>query len=154
MWWAWVNVCAGRDCSSTWHQQKERSNDSERVRCSNGGPKGRRHVCEDVIGATCMILESSSIGWLRRSTSKNINQAWFIARVFARVFAKHRQCDVSEVMGSTRRVFFETLRRARIRLDAVASLVWRQWWREMTDSSIGIFLHVDSFPQSRGEEMF
>ena len=37
------NVCAGRDRSSTWHQQKERSNASERVRCSNGGPEGRHH---------------------------------------------------------------------------------------------------------------
>ena len=105
-------------------------------------------------GATCMTFESSSIGWLRRSTSKNINQAWFIARAFARVFAKRRQCDVSEVMGSTRRVHFEFLRRARIRLDAVASLVWRQWWREILDSSIVIFFHVDSPLQSRGEEMF
>ena len=85
---------------------------------------------------------------------KNINQAWLTARAFARIFAKHRQCDVSEVMGSTRRVHFETLRRARIRLDAVASLVWRQWWRETPDSSISIFLYVDSSPQSRGEEMF
>ena len=58
---------------------------------------------------------------------KNINQAWFTARAFARIFVKHRQCAVSEVMGSTRRVHFETLLRARIRLDAVASLVWRQW---------------------------
>ena len=95
------------------------------------------------------------IDWLAATEHvKNINQAWFTARVFARMFAKHRQCDVSEVMGSTGRLHFETLRRARIRLDAVASLVWRQWRREIPDSSISIFLRVDNSPQSRGEEMF
>ena len=30
-WWAWVNVCARRGCSSTWHQQEERPNASECV---------------------------------------------------------------------------------------------------------------------------
>ena len=56
------------------------------------------------------------IDWLAATEHvKNINQAWFTARAFATIFAKRRQCDVSEVMGSTRRVHFETLRRARIR---------------------------------------
>ena len=112
-------------------------------------------------GATCARMWRNmhdpriDIDWLVATEHvKHINQVWFIARAFARVFPKHRQCDVSEVMGSTRRVHFETLRRARIRLDAVASLVWRQWWREIFDSSIVIFLHVDSPLQSRGEEMF
>ena len=95
------------------------------------------------------------IDWLAaREHVKNINQAWFTARTFARIFAKQRRCDVSEVMGSTRRALFETLRRARIRLDAFASLVSRQWWRVILGSSISIFLYVDSSPQLRGEDMF
>ena len=81
------------------------------------------------------------IDWLAATEHvKNVNQALSIARAFARIFAKHRQCDISEVMGSTRRVHFDTLRRARILVDAVASLVWRQGWREIRDSSISIFL--------------
>ena len=43
-----------RKSSSTRHQHKERSNASERVLFSRGGPKGQCHVCEDVTGATCM----------------------------------------------------------------------------------------------------
>ena len=94
------------------------------------------------------------IDWLAATEHvKNINQAWFTARAFARIFAKRRQCNVSEMMGSTRCVYFETFWRARIRLDDVASLVWRQWRREILDSSTSIFFSVDSSPQSRGEEM-
>ena len=89
--------------TNKWNAQNASEREREFVAATEV-PKGRRHVCEDVTGATCMTLESSSIGWLRRSTSKNINQAWFTARAFARIFAKHRQCDVSEVVGSTRRV--------------------------------------------------
>ena len=92
------------------------------------------------------------IDWLAPTEHvKNINQAWFTARALARTFAKHGQCDVSEVMGSTRRVHFDTFRRARIRLDAVAFLAWRQRWREIPDSSISIFLCVESSPHSRGK---
>ena len=148
------NVCAGRGCSSTWHNQQVRSNASERVRCSNGGPK---RTAPRVRGCTCRHMHDPRIvaDWLAATEHvKHINQAWFTARAFARIFATHTQCDVSEVMCSTRHVHFETLRRARIRLDAVASLLWREWWRDILDSSISIFLYVGSSPQSRGEEMF
>ena len=48
------------------------------------------------------------IDWLAATEHvKNIKQAWFTARALARIFAKHRRCDVSEVMGSTHRVHFE-----------------------------------------------
>ena len=54
------------------------------------------------------------IDWLAATEHvKNINQAWFTALAFAWIFAKHWQCDVSEVMGSTRRDHFETMRRAK-----------------------------------------
>ena len=147
------SVCRKRLCSSTWHQQNHRSNGWERVRCSNRGPKERRHVCEDVTGATCLTLESSSIGSCDEARQK-INQAWFTAPAFASIFAKHRQFDVSEVMGSTHCVHFETLRRARNRLDVVASWVCQQWWREILASSTSIFLYPDRSPRSRGEDMF
>ena len=104
-------------------------------------------MCEDVTGATCMTSNRHRLVSCDGAHQKTSNQAWFTARVFARIFPKHGQCDVSEVMDSARRVHFETLRLARIRLDAAASLVWRQWWREILASSI-------SSPQSRGEEMF
>ena len=76
----WVNVCAGRGCSSTWHHVH------------------RPRIVIDWLAATEHV--------------KNINQAWFTALAFVRILAKRGQCDVSEVMGSTRCVYFETLRRA------------------------------------------
>ena len=130
MWWARVNVCAGRGCSSAWHQQEERSNASKRER-------EREFVAATEVqkdGATRARIVV--IDWLAATEHvKNVNQALSIARAFARFFAKHRQCDISEVMGSTRRVHFETLRRARILVDAVAPLVWRQRWRDLIPPS-------------------
>ena len=108
-------------------QQRRSKRTAPRVRGSNWSNMHDPRIVIDWLAATEHV--------------KNINQAWFTARAFARIFAKHGQCDVSEVMGSTRHVHFGTLRRARIRLDAVASL-WRQWWREIPDSSISIFLVV------------
>ena len=107
----------------------------------------------EFAAATEVQEDGATFARMQLAHVKN-NQAWFTARAFARIFAKNGQCDVSEMMGSTRRVHFETLRRARIRLDAVASLVWRQWWLEMPDSSISISLYVDSSLQSRGGDMF
>ena len=36
------------------------------------------------------------IDWLAATEHvKNVNQAWFTARAFARIFVKQRECDVS-----------------------------------------------------------
>ena len=95
-------------------QQQRSRRTASRVRGCNWRSMHDSRIVNDLLVATEHV--------------KNTNQASLIARAFARVFAKHWQCDVSEVTGSIRRVHFETLRRARIRLDAVASMLWRKWW--------------------------
>ena len=100
-------MCAGRDCSSTWHQQKERSIASE----SSLQQRWSQRTAPRVRGCNWrnMLDPRIVIDWLAATEHvKNINQARFTARAFTTIFAKHRQCDVSEVMA-TRRVHFETL---------------------------------------------
>ena len=42
-----------------------------------------------------MTLESSTVWLVAPEHVRNINHAWFTVLAFVKIFAKHRQCDVS-----------------------------------------------------------
>ena len=91
--------------------------------------------------------------WLAATENiRQVRKSFVVAKQFARIFARHRGCSVSEVMGETAPVNWETLRTARVRADAVALLLFRRLWEQLPDT-IDVYLYVDSSPQWHGEEM-
>ena len=86
-----------------------------RLRCSRARParKGRRWK---MMHDLALMLE-----WLAATINvKDMRHAWTTAKSFARLFARHTGRSVAEVMGDTRRVSYQSLRRARMKLDCVA----------------------------------
>lgn len=122
---------------------------SARLRSRRLGPRVKRGLCKTIHDPEIVIE------WLAATANvRGIRQSFQTARAFARIFAKHHKCSLEEVLGGIKAVSFECLRQARIRLDAVASLLFRRLWRQLQESAIDIYLYIDSSPQWHGEELF
>ena len=93
--------------------------------------------------------------WLRatkdlkqqRTTSEN-------AKAWAELFAYKRD-DLSpeNLMNHLVDVSSETLRRARVRLDATCMLIHRKIWRQCLGETVSFHIYIDGSPQKRGSEM-
>lgn len=94
------------------------------------------------------------IHWLRSSCFiKQSQQLWQASRSFAKIFASSNHVSIQSVMGSTRKMNYQVLRAARVRIDFVACRLFRQLYRKLP-SNIGVFMFVDSSPQVVGQELF
>jgi len=90
-------------------------------------PGIRRPAWSIAMHDTELILD-----WLD-STSyiKQVKQAGLAADSFARIFARSSQLSRTQLTSDLQRVVACVLGRARVRLDAVAMLVWRRFWVQM-----------------------
>jgi len=112
------------------------------------GPRTRK-VCENMHNVD-MLLD-----WLDASMDiRNSRNIWGTATKFARVFGMPNSISTVAVLGQLRPANMQVLRDARPRLDAVACLIFRQFWKTLVPSSIDIYIYLDSSPQIRGEELF
>ena len=94
------------------------------------------------------------IEWLSASSFiKQQSQTWQAARACFKVLAKHRGIREDEVVGDLRAANGEVLRFARIKLDCVCSLLFRDIFAALPDHC-DIFIYLDSSPQVRGQELF
>ena len=77
------------------------------------------------------------IDWL--ATTIHLSAA---ARSFARIVARSSGQSTGDIMRGVKGISFETLRTARIKLDCVASLMFRKFWMQLPESSIFIYLYI------------
>ena len=114
-------------------------------------PGIRRPAWSIAMHDTELVLD-----WLD-STSyiKQVKQAGLAADSFARILARSSQLSRTQLTSDLQRVDACVLRRARVRLDAVAMLVWRRFWVQMlaSGSHVSLYLWSDTSPQ-RGDEFF
>lgn len=77
---------------------------------------------------------------------------------FAAIFAKNVGVPVHLLKANLQMVHHELLRRARVRLDSVAMLLFRQVWQEtlraVGEDKVNIYVFADASPQWRGLELF
>ena len=94
------------------------------------------------------------IEWLDFSSDiKAVDNSTRVLFKAARIIAKRTQRSVPEVLGQCRGIGGTTLRRARVKLDSVAMLLYRMLFRCLPDL-ISIYMYIDSSPQLMGCEMF
>ena len=94
------------------------------------------------------------VEWLAASAYiKQQSQVWQAAKAFFKVLATHHEIPLPDVIQDLRAANGEVLRVARIKLDCVCSLLFRQVFAALPDHC-DIFIYLDSSPQVRGEELF
>jgi hypothetical protein len=96
------------------------------------------------------------IDWLRASLDlKQIRKAGTAAGNFARIFARGGPESRHAMLARTRNVQYEVTRLARVRLDAVAMLAFRHFWKSLQlIDDMFICVWCDASPQWRGQELF
>ena len=93
------------------------------------------------------------IEWLNFSRDiKDQNNSWRALQSAAKVIAKSTSRSFNAVLQECRGVSGTVLKSARIRLDSVCMLLWRQFFTHLTD--VVIYLYLDSSPQHLGDELF
>ena len=96
------------------------------------------------------------LDWLDcTSFVKQVSHVGDAAAAFSRIFARSSEMSRTQMLTDLERVDPSLLRRARVRLDAVAMLVWRQFWAQMLacDCNTSVYLWCDTSPQ-KGDEFF
>ena len=107
------------------------------------------------VGWENMHPVETMLEWLDFSKYiKVMKNAWQATQSAARVLATSTGRSFREVLGEAKGCSGKVLRAARIKLDSVALLLFRQLWRTLHNSSIAIFIYLDSSPQTRGHELF
>ena len=78
------------------------------------------------------------------------------AKAFAALFARGKETTAEEMMTDLEKVSMTVLRQARVRADACAMLLWRNFFRQISDifTSANIHLYCDGSPQWRGRELY
>ena len=105
-------------------------------------------------GYGTMHSASFIIEWLGASSYiKQQRNIWAASKSFVKVLAKHKGVPVDELIGTLRPPNGEVLRYARVKLDCVQNLCFREIFKSMPDN-MDIFLYIDSSPQVRGQELF
>jgi hypothetical protein len=97
------------------------------------------------------------LDWLEATSFlKDIRKAERAATSFARIFARSSKLSRTQLTTDLVKVDYSVLRRARVRLDAVAMLVRRGFWAAMLASggdNLHIYVFCDASSQ-RGAELF
>jgi hypothetical protein len=107
--------------------------------------------------AEVMLDPELVLDWLEATSFvKDIRQAGQAASSFARLFARSSGLSRTMLQAKLNKISYTTLRHARVRLDCVAMMVWRIFWKALLASQADrLFLYIfcDASPQ-RGAEMF
>ena len=86
----------------------------------------------------------------------DVREAPQAAGAFARLLSHSGQATRAQLMQSLPNASYTTLRKARIKLDCVAMMLWRDFWRVLLHeraSSLSVHIFCDSSPQ-RAAELF
>ena len=75
-------------------------------------------------------------------------------KAFAILFARAGLSTANILMSNLEVVGETVLRRARVRLDAVALLWWQTWFGRISLDDINFVIYIDGSPQRRGLELF
>lgn len=99
------------------------------------------------------------IEWLEASVHvKDVRRISAASASFARIFARASGVDRQSLLAKTEKVAPEVLRRARVRLDVVAMLLFRRLWRDQVRAAgvrqMNLYLFADASPQWRGLELY
>ena len=62
-------------------------------------------------------------------------------------------CDVATDLGAVRNINYDTLRLARVRLDAFCCIAFRKYFHSLPVDAITLILYTDGSPQWRGVEL-
>lgn len=99
------------------------------------------------------------LDWLCASAFvRDIRKVGEAADAFAALFGRSAGVSHAKLMGTLRMVHAEVLRRARVRLDCIAMLLYRRFWTTLVaagdETTINIYLYADASPQWRGLELY
>ena len=114
----------------------------------------------NTIGSQIFHEASLVIDWLDATRyMKDIQKTHDCAKVFSRLFARRSPQSSAELFGTLDYVNAETLRQARVRVDCVAMLVYRLFYKHLAESlehasCLNVYLFADASPQWRGAELF
>lgn len=97
--------------------------------------------------------------WLGASSHvKDVRRISAATASFSRIFARGSGMGRERLLANLEKVGPETLRRARVRLDAVAMLLFRRLWRDQVRAAgvrqMNLYLFADASPQWRGLELY
>ena len=71
---------------------------------------------------------------------------------FAKIIGRHLNLNPTSLVGELKRAPYNMLRKARIKVDCVAMLLWRLFWSRVRLTSLCLYLWIDASPQRRGLE--
>lgn len=115
-------------------------------RARGDGPDTKRSLRIFDAALLCDWLETTNY-------IKDIRKTASAAFAWARLFSRRLEQTPQQLMQSLALTSYETLRRARVRLDAVSMLTFRQYIRALPDD-INLFVYADASPSLKGIEMF
>ena len=93
--------------------------------------------------------------WLDVSMDlKQIRRAKVLKGKFAKIFARATNSNAGDLDVATRALPYETLRRARARLDCTMMLAFRVVWASIPWDSVDVHIFTDASPQWKGTELF
>jgi hypothetical protein len=98
------------------------------------------------------------IDWVRASLdSKSLRRTPNSLKACSRLFARVVQESHYELQARVPTVNYETLRRARVRLDVLGMMITRRWVEHIFESvpmhKVGFYVFIDASPQWRGLEL-
>ena len=114
----------------------------------------------NTMGPQLFHEASLVIDWLEATLyMKEIRKTEDCSKVFARLFARRSGLSAAELSDSLDFVNCETLRQARVRIDCVAMLLYRLFYKHIAESlehasSLNVHLFADASPQRHGAELF
>ena len=84
------------------------------------------------LWSSSMTNVTLMLDWLdATSTATSIRQSGHAAKKWARIVANFNCLPRSAVLGNMQMISYTCLRKARVRLDIVARLVWRAFWKTL-----------------------
>ena len=124
------------------------------------------------VAAVCRIADAGAPRWANVLHSPETVIAWMVAtmhlkdlkhtaecsKAFATIFSQACGVEASSLMANLKQVHWELLRRARVRLDCTAMLLFRALWYDLMAGDAAqqtyVYLFTDASPQWRGLELF
>jgi hypothetical protein len=85
---------------------------------------------------------------------KQVRKSWLAGKAFAKILCRRGPETLQAMISRVTPVCYDTLRRARVRTDVVAMLIWRHVFASTLASEHALYLWTDSSPQWRARELF
>lgn len=109
--------------------------------------------------ANLLHSAESVVKWVRASQHlRDLRKTPETSDAFAELYADAAEIPVSKLKKNLRVVHWELLRRARVRVDCVAMLLFRKRWADLlagpASQDTHVYLYTDASPQYRGLELY